>query len=364
MKPENRVIKLLLLAEVVLLVLVIVFGVVKKFHMSGMETGDRQDIAVKQQEEQQESNEDTQADIENAVDADSEEAFVTEDISLSAEAEEKLQTMSLEEKVAQLFLTTPESLTQMEQVNIAGAGTRNAINEYPVGGLIYSDINFQGREQVGNLMFNAETLMHERIDLYLFLAVRMDADDGTSVIGITDNYEPDAITGVFVSGRLNEESSGVTLPLHFPEQREAITSDTTWVMLGAQENADITGEGDLPCALSAKCVASVRAAGYQGVIMTDSLSAESISDTYSVKEAAVLAVQAGADMIYCPENFPDAYQAVLEAVQTGEIAESQIDQAVGRILTKKYQMPQPVHEDVDAVEVSGDEGENADDQET
>lgn len=364
MKPENRVIKLLLLVEVVLLVLVIVFGVVKKFHMSGMETGDRQDIAVKQQEEQQESNEDTQADIENAVDADSEETSVTEELRLSAEAEEKLQTMSLEEKVAQLFLTTPESLTQMEQVNIAGAGTRNAINEYPVGGLIYSDINFQGREQVGNLMFNAETIMQERIDLYLLLAVRMDTDDGTSVIGITDNYEPDAITGVFVSGRLNEESSGVTLPLRFPEQREDITSDTTWVMLGSQENADITGEENLPCALSAKCVQEVRIAGYQGVIMTESLSAESISDTYSVKEAAVLAVQAGVDMIYCPENFPDAYQAVLEAVQTGEITESRIDQAVGRILTKKYQMPQPVYEDTDAAEVSDHEGENADNQET
>lgn len=267
MKPENRAVKLLLLVEVVLLMLVIALGVVKKIYPLDTETGNSQTEVYEQQEGKQGSTDSTEMSTENMIDTDMQGEAEGEPIVLSAEVEEKLASMSLEEKVAQIFLTTPESLTQMEQVNIAGAGTRNAINEYPVAGLIYSDINFQGREQVGNLMFNAETLMHERIGLYLFLAVQKNADDGTSVVGITDNYEPDAITGVFVSGQLNEESAGVALPLRFPEQSENLTSDTTWVMLGAEKNENMTGEENLPCALSSQCVQKVRASGYQGVIM-------------------------------------------------------------------------------------------------
>lgn len=362
MKPENRAVKLLLLVEVVLLMAVIVFGVVKSLRPS--ENANRQSTDRKQQEEQQEVSDGAEPE-ENVIDTVVEGKSENQQLILSAEAEEKLGTMSLEEKVAQMFLTTPESLTQMEQVNIAGAGTRNAIDEYPVGGLIYSDINFQGREQVGNLMFNAETIMYERMGVYLFLGVRMNGSDGKSVVGIADNYEPDAITGVFVSERLDEESGGVELPLRFPEQSEYITSDTAWVMLSAKANEETDGEENLPYALSSQSVRAVRAAGYQGVVMTDSLSAENIQNRYSVKEAAVLALQAGADMIYCPENFPDAYQAVLAAVQAGEISETQINQSVGRILMKKEQMPRPVDEEADAAEntdaVGEDGAENVDD---
>lgn len=362
MKPENRAVKLLLLVEVVLLITAIVFGVVKSLRPS--EDANGQSTDREQQEEQQEVSDGAET-AENITDMVIEESSENEQLLLSAEAEEKLGAMSLEEKVAQMFFTTPESLTQMEQVNIAGAGTRNAIDEYPVGGLIYSDINFQGREQVGNLMFNAETIMYERIGMYLFLGVQMNGADGNSVVGIADNYEPDAITGVFVSERLDEESGGVELPLRFPEQGEYITSDTAWVMLSAEANEEADGEENLPYALASQSVQAVRAAGYQGVVMTDSLSAENIQNSYSVKEAAVLAVQAGADMIYCPENFPDAYQAVLAAVQAGEIAESQINQSVGRILMKKEQMPKPVHEDADSAEntdvVEEDSAENVND---
>lgn len=348
MKPEGSVVKLLLFAEAVFLAVVLVFGVVHKIRTAGAQTASVQETEEAAETQWQmsavsgDADTDTAAaasDVENGMTAAGGESAI--EAELSAEVKEKLASMTLEEKVAQMFLTTPESLTQNEQVNIAGAGTRSAMNEYPVGGLIYSDANYQGRGQMSDLLFLGEQMMHERIGLYLFLAADMTGADGTSAVAIGDNYEPDALVEIFTAGWLSEESAGAAMPLVFPEQSEAAVSDAAWVMLSAEHDAQAAGEENLPCALSAKCVETVRTAGYQGIILTDSLSSDNIADSYPVKDAAVLAVQAGADMLYCPENFPDAYAAVLAAVQEGEITESRIDAAVGRILTKKYQIPEP-----------------------
>ena len=64
---------------------------------------------------------------------------------------------------------------------------------------------------------------------------------------------------------------------------------------------------------------------YGGVVMSDSLSADQ----------AVTAVQAGVDMMYCPENFKEAYQKVLDAVNAGAISKEDLNTAVARILTCK-----------------------------
>lgn len=346
MKPGKGAVRLLLLVEVVLLAVVIVFGVVGRLHKT-----ERESTSWSEPTETPGIASDELKTDEDATE--SEAAEVQTEQNFSAEVEEALAAMTLEEKAAQLFLTTPESLTQSEQVNIAGAGTRNAINEYPVGGLIYSGINYQGREQAGNLMFNAEEISYERIGLYLFLAVRMEAEDGTPMVGIADGHEPDALVEALAANRLSEEDANISLPIVFPAQQTKVTADSTWVMLTAAADVSVTGEENLPCALSAQCVEAVRAMGYEGVILTDSLSAENIKNTYSVGEAAVLAVKAGVDMVYCPENFPDAYRAVLEAVRAGEMEEEQINRAVGRILTQKYRMSMVTTEQEETGEDNG-----------
>lgn len=78
--------------------------------------------------------------------------------------------------------------------------------------------------------------------------------------------------------------------------------------------------------------------GFQGVVITDSLQMGVITDNYTTAEAAVLAVQAGADMLLMPANVPAAAEAVVAAVQKGEISEERIDESVGRILTCKERM--------------------------
>lgn len=346
MKPESGAVKLLLLAEAIVLAVVLVFGMVNKVRAAGTKQVRYQNVQEKLAAESQgqifSETEDTstQEMTETASVLENDSELSVSEPELSDDVKEKLASMTLEEKAAQIFLTTPESLTQNERVNIAGAGTKTAINQYPVGGLIYSEGNYQGRGQMEDLLSNGQQMMHERMNLYLFLAARMDTEEGASVVGISDSYNTGTLVDVFSAKRLDDESAGIDMPLRFPENRTELAQDTAWVMLSAENNAQADQEADMPCALSEECVKTVRAAGYQGIILTDSLSADNIADRYPVGDAAVLAVKAGVDMVYCPENFPDAYRAVLAAVNTGELEEAQIDAAVGRILTRKYQLPE------------------------
>ena len=75
----------------------------------------------------------------------------------------------------------------------------------------------------------------------------------------------------------------------------------------------------------------------QGLIVTDSLAMQAITDVYTPGQAAVKALQAGADLLLMSNGLADAYTAVLEAVQDGTIPQQRLDESVQRILQCKYQ---------------------------
>ena len=75
--------------------------------------------------------------------------------------------------------------------------------------------------------------------------------------------------------------------------------------------------------------------GFTGVICTDSLSMQAIRDHYSAAEAAVAALNAGADLLLMPPDLPEAFDGVLEAVQNGTISEERLNESVRRILMLK-----------------------------
>lgn len=64
------------------------------------------------------------------------------------EARSLISRMSLEQKTAQLFIITPEALTGYSCVTQAGDATFKALQEYPVGGLIYFPQNLQNPRQL------------------------------------------------------------------------------------------------------------------------------------------------------------------------------------------------------------------------
>lgn len=113
------------------------------------------------------------------------------------------------------------------------------------------------------------------------------------------------------------------------------------VMVGhiAAPNA-VEGEGgQLPATFSHTIITDVLRGelGFTGVVVTDSLSMGAVTGTYTPGEAAVLALQAGADLLLMPAGLTQAYDEVLAAVEDGRLNEERIDESVARILALKQQ---------------------------
>ncbi len=78
--------------------------------------------------------------------------------------------------------------------------------------------------------------------------------------------------------------------------------------------------------------------GFDGVVFTDDLTMGAITENYGLDEAAVLALEAGCDVLLVCHNEGElalAWQAVLDAVASGRLTEERIDQSVYRILSLK-----------------------------
>ena len=77
----------------------------------------------------------------------------------------RISEMTLEEKVAGLFIVTPESITGVTTAIQAGEGTKAALEKYPVGGLIYFTKNIQSESQIKEVLAN--TTSYSRFPLFL-----------------------------------------------------------------------------------------------------------------------------------------------------------------------------------------------------
>ncbi len=78
--------------------------------------------------------------------------------------------------------------------------------------------------------------------------------------------------------------------------------------------------------------------GFQGLIVTDALVMGAIANKYGANEAAVLAAEAGADVLLMPLDPEGAIQAVCEAVTQGRLSISQIKESVKRIWEAKQKV--------------------------
>lgn len=339
-----------------------------------------------------------------------------------AKAEAYLSGMTLEEKVWQLFIVTPESLTGVNLATQAGDATRTAIEAKPVGGLVYFAANLVDRTQTQTLLGNTQSYAKTK----LFLCVdeeggvvsRAGANEALGVthfeaaqvyggradmaevyqvgktmaaelgeLGFNLDFAPVAdivtnannteigsrsyskdpsVTSAMVSAMVEglQGNGMVSCLKHFPghgstetdshedksvstrtleELRETewlpfqagIKKDAAFVMLSHLTNENLSS---LPSDLSPEVVGYLREElGFTGVIITDSHQMGAITNYYTSGEAAVLALEAGVDMILMPQDLDAAFQGVLDAVSNGTLTEARIDESVLRILTVKYQ---------------------------
>lgn len=236
--------------------------------------------------------------------------------------------------------------------DMAVYGSRNDAEEaYQIGQTIGNDI--------GALGFNVDFAPVADVDLC----------DGNELGGRIFSDDPQIVANM-VSGVVKGlQDAGVSATLkHFPglgaedgnshtdmhvridrtadELRQAefipfeagIDAGTDFVMVGHQIMS-CAGD-DLPSDLSPVIVTEYlrEELGFDGIAITDSHVMNTISENYSSGEAAILAIQAGMDMILMPADAEEAVEAVCAAVESGRIPQERIEESVMRILSEKEEM--------------------------
>lgn len=361
-----------------------------------------------------------------------------------------IDKMTLEQKVAQLFVVSPETLTGVDSVQYAGDMTYQALQDYPVGGIVFAKDNIDSSSQFGTMTDNLQSYSEDISGLPLFLAA---AEEGgsASVLGNNDNldeyyensYSDDdsdyssssansvhsGATSMSEIGRKDDSNNayeagksigslmsayGLNLDLapvadvlsgnstgigdrtfgtdaqsvsdmalevirgiqeedvnaamkYFPgygaassnmsgfpvinssldelKKKEflpysnAIAQGLDFVMVGHISVSNVTGD-DTPASLSEKMISEVlrKDLGFKGIVMTDYLNDKTIVKNYSAADAAVKAIQAGADLLLEPDDLETAYEGVLKAVKKGDITEDRLDESIYRILRVKLSM--------------------------
>lgn len=338
--------------------------------------------------------------------------------------EEKIQNlleeMPIEDKVAQLFFVTPESLTGGNAVVDMSVSLENALKQYPVGGIILFSQNMQNEEQLCHLLTDlkgvseyplfvgvdeeggpmvARVANHPNFDVPQFpdmatIGMSEDLDEAYEVgveigrylqeYGFNVNFAPvaDVLTNQsneaigrrsfgsnveIVSEMVMREVEGMqeqgisAVLKHFPghggtgedSHNEAAVSASSYeemlkaellpfqkgieagadmIMIGHISTPNATKE-DGPSTLSKAWITDCLRdeLGFEGVIITDSMSMGAIINYYDPDQACVMALEAGNDMILMPYHFQKSYQAVLDAVKNGKIPENRIDDSLSRI---------------------------------
>ena len=118
---------------------------------------------------------------------------------------------------------------------------------------------------------------------------------------------------------------------------DGIDADTDMIMAAHIAVPNVTGTSE-PSSMSYEMLTEKLRGeiGYDGLIITDALAMEAIHEKYNSAEAAVKAFTAGADILLMPYDYPEAFEGVLGAVESGEITEDRLDESVYRILSAKY----------------------------
>ncbi|MBQ8525847.1 MAG: hypothetical protein IJ460_03920 [Clostridia bacterium] len=313
-----------------------------------------------------------------------------------AKVESIITSMTLEQKVYQMIFTTPENLTGVPAVTVSGDTSKAAIEKYPVGGIIYSQKNIENKQQVTDMLAKLQTFT--KTGLFLAIeengndavltnpevassgtqATSFDSTDeaGTAYnaisaellnLGFNTNLAPYTEassksseylgsdvqtvsnmvkTSVESMSRSNLASTLKYFPISESTSKTASdmkNSEFLPFKAGIDAGADFvivsgkaSGEGE-PFSMSETYMnkALKTDLAFGGVVVADDITSSDISDTYTQEKAAVKAVNAGADMLICPTGVAKTVNAILAAVESGEISEKTIDDSVKRIIRVK-----------------------------
>ena len=105
-------------------------------------------------------------------------------------AKDTLSKMSLDEKIAQLFVVTPETLTGVDVATQAGETTKEMLEKYPVGGIIYTTPNMEDKDQLKELV--SKTQSYSKLPLLICVD-----EEGGNVARIADALDEEKLDPMF-----------------------------------------------------------------------------------------------------------------------------------------------------------------------
>lgn len=216
-------------------------------------------------------------------------------ISISDEAKALVAEMTVEQKVAQLFLASPETLTSTPKVNAAGDKTKAAIEKYPVAGVIYSPSNVENAHQVTTLIANTQKIFEDTTPLSMLIGAT--TSFGREEFAISNSTGGDSVVAVIS----NRSFDGV--------------DDSAEVASILENSAEIADGYSIYRCKNLNIATGIKA------------------------DKVVEAINNHADLIYVSEDFPAIYEAVLNAVNGNDISTDYLDELVQRIVTVKMSLP-------------------------
>ena len=132
---------------------------------------------------------------------------------LEAEVERRLAGMTLEQRVAQLFVVSPEALTGVGRVVAAGQTTREALLRSPVGGVVYFGANLVDAEQTREMLANTAAYAREANGLPILLCV--DEEGGTvSRVGGREGFGVENVGDMRDVGATGDATRAYDVALH------------------------------------------------------------------------------------------------------------------------------------------------------
>lgn len=119
--------------------------------------------------------------------------------------------------------------------------------------------------------------------------------------------------------------------------QEAIDAGMGAIMTAHIAVPSLNGGGREPSTLSPEVLTTVLRdeMGFDGIVFTDAMDMRAISRQHNSGEAAVRAIEAGADVILMPASVKGAVEGIVEAVSSGRITERRLDESVMRVLDTK-----------------------------
>ena len=206
----------------------------------------------------------------------------------------KLANLSLDWKIDMMFVTTPEALCNKTTVTVAGDIFREAYSSNPVTGLIFRDANFTSEEAGMKMLASVRDWSRNSTDMNVLLGYRGDTTDEAALSDKGLNlycFDPDADNAADLSGA----ASAVNMvPAYLVQLSDMTEEDRNGFYIAQSEDAE------------------------------------------EIKDSLI----AGRTCLYMTEGYLPVKEALIQAVNDGDIPQEAIDKAAGYAIAARAALTQ------------------------